>query len=301
MLNKIFTIFLIMMISHLVGQTNYTGFIGKQPIEIIINILYDNQVHAIYAYKKYHEPINLTGSLHHDTLKLVEDSSAVLTFNNFTGEGKIVKGIWKSVKTKKQFEVSLNKDFELEHTDTVEYQNREILQSESLKNEYFKLSISKNKGEYYPNVNEIKIYNKKTDSLVQQFDVECELDFSFDEISINDYNLDGYKDFSVFEARYANGSTSRIYFLFNPETKKFYDQGFAETNLEFYSDSTIHSENSCCGHSIMSSSEFKLEGNKLILIYEKESKFDTETFDLIEEHCFSWDKIKDERIEIKCK
>ena len=90
-----------------------------------------------------------------------------------------------------------------------------MMQRESLKDYYFKLLLTKAKGDHYAQVSGIKIIEKKTDRLLQHIKLECRL-LGMGNVSIGDFNFDGVEEFSVFEAGYAGPNTSSKYFLYDP-------------------------------------------------------------------------------------
>src|SRR5690606_15009251 len=104
--------------------------------------------------------------------------------------------------TGKQFEITLTKIFDINYGENIEWKEREIIQPVSLEDKYFKLVISKENDNFYANVTGVRIYEKKTDKLIQEIDLECEL-WELDNIKVEDYNFDGITDFSVFEQSYA--------------------------------------------------------------------------------------------------
>ncbi|MBF0694898.1 MAG: hypothetical protein IR153_07570, partial [Flavobacterium sp.] len=58
--------------SNLFGQTKYTGFIDKYPIELVTYIYSDGDARAIYTYSNYDEPIVINGELKQSKLTLYE-------------------------------------------------------------------------------------------------------------------------------------------------------------------------------------------------------------------------------------
>jgi hypothetical protein len=275
------------------GQVSYSGFIDKNKIELVTDIYSDGNARAIYSYSKFNTPITISGKYVNGKLELYEKDSkgnkANLVFDNFNPQSKSLYGIWRDLKNNKNIKITLNKNFEIESGNNIEWKNREIIQSVSMNNEYFKLILSKNKDDFYSKVTGIKILDKKTNKLLQKLDLDCQL-LGLDNISIDDYNFDGFKDFSVFEASYAGSNTSRKYFLYDPKTKKYFDSGFTGTSLEFdHKKKRIHEHNQCCAGTSHIESIYKVEKNKMVLL---------------EEHCYKWNDKKnalvEEKIE-KCK
>lgn len=273
------------------GQINYSGFIDKYPIELVTDIFSDGDARAIYAYSNYDQPIVIKGLLKQGKLILNEKDSngknkATLTFENFDIKSNQLEGTWKDLNSNKQFKISLTKNFNIDYGESIEWTTREIIQPVSLKDKYFKLMISKAKGDFYANVTGVKIFEKKTDKLIQQIDLECQL-WGLSNISVGDYNFDNIDDFSVFEQSYAGPNTSSLYFLYNPKTNKYFESGFSGTSLEFNNTTKrIYERNQCCAGSSVTTAEYKVINNKMVLVKER---------------CFKWDEKKQELVERKIK
>ena len=82
-----------------------------------------------------------------------------------------------------------------------------------------------------------------------------------------DYNFDGYEDFSIWGGYFSYDNGVSSYFLFDPETKTFFDSGFDDTNLEFHSSTkTITSSNRCCAGTSVSNHTYKLVDNRMVVV-----------------------------------
>ncbi len=277
-----FVIALILCSFCLWGQVSYSGFIDKYPIEMVTDVYSDGDAHAIYTYTRFDDPIIVNGRFKNNVMTLFEkdvkgDTMATLTFNNFRDKSETLNGTWKNLKTGKELSIALKKDFDLDDGDSVVYANREIIQPVALKQQYFKLLVSKEQGSFYPRVTGVKILEKKTHKLVQEINLDCQL-MGLDNISAGDFNFDGNPDFSVFEASYAGPNTTSLYFLYDPKTSKFFNSGFEGTSLDFDAKAKrIFEHNQCCAGSIHTTSVYKVENNKMVLI---------------EEHCYKWNEKK---------
>lgn len=260
---------------NIYGQTTYIGYIDQYPIELLADISSDGDVSAIYCYSKFDNPIVISGNLKNKKLTLFEKdknnkNTASLQFDDYGSGINELKGIWTDLNTKKQLKITLNKSFDNEPT--------EIMQAVSLDNKYFKLIISND------NVVGVKIVEKKTDKLLQQIDLECQL-WGLNNISIGDYNFDGIMDFSVFESSYAGPNTSRLYFLYDIKSKQYFESGFSGVSLEFDSKTKrIHEHNQCCAGTSVTTAEYKVVKNQMVLI---------------KEHCYKWDEKKQSLVERK--
>ncbi len=275
-------------VTDLIGQTSYSGFIGKDPIDLVTNIYSDGDARAIYAFKKNNTPIVLHGKIIKNKLTFLEVSldSIALTFEHFDSKQKTIVGTWTDFKTKKEFTITLHKEFEIDDGEGIEWKDREILQPVSFKNQYFKLLISKRKEDFYAHVSGVKIMQKKTDSLIQQINLDCQLS-GLNSISLGDYNFDGYLDFEVFERSYAGPNTSSLYFLYNPKTKHYFNSGFSGVSLEFdVKSKTIFERNQCCGGSSITTKVYRMVNNKMVMI---------------KQDCYIWDEKKQDMVKHKMK
>lgn len=273
----------------MLGQTKYYGYIDKYPIELVTHIYSDEDIRAVYVYSKFDDPIEINGELKQKKLTLHEKDNnknkATLVFNNFDRKSNKLEGTWTDLNSNKQLKISLTKNFDIDCGDNIEWAAREIIQPVSLRDKYFKLVISKTKDNYYANVTGVKIFEKKTDKLIQQIDLECQL-WGLNNINVGDYNFDGIDDFSVFEQSYVGPNTSSIYFIFNQKTNKYFDSGFIGTSLEFDNKAKrIYEHNQCCAGRSHMNAEYKVVNNKMVLI---------------KKTCLEYNEKKDDYINVKC-
>jgi len=288
----IFTVAFHFFILNGICQTSYSGLVGKDTIELVTDIdrYSHGNVNAIYSFRKNNEPIVLRGKITENKLTFFEVSrdSIGLTFDHFDMNQKNINGTWTDYKAKKELTITLHKDFDIDYSDSIEWKDKEIIQPVSFKNQYFKLIISKKKGDFDAYVSGVKIIQKKTDSLRQQVDLDCQLSgMGLNNISLGDYNFDGYLDFSVFEHSYAGPNTSSVYFLYNPRTKRYFKSSFSGVSLEFDTKSkTIFERNQCCGGSTITTAIYRVVKNKMVLIGQ---------------HCYIWDEKKQDLVEHKMK
>jgi len=263
-----------------IGQINYSGYLDKYPIELVVNLI-GEEVEGVYCYSKYDEPIVLEGKLDEKVLSLFENDLsgkklADFKFLNFDPGKKTLEGSWKNLKTNKEYKITLTKNYELENSTGI---IREIIQTASLTDKYFKLQVN------YPLVTGVTIFEKGTDNIFQQFELECEF-LGISSILIGDYNFDGMEDFSIFERSYAGSNTSRLYFLYSPEAKKFFESGFQGSSLNFDAlNKKIYEENICCGGKNLIRTEYRIEKNKMVLITK---------------NCFEYDEKIDDYKKVKC-
>lgn len=275
---------------HLFGQTSYKGFIGENPIDLVTYIFSDGDARAFYVYTKLDNPIRTNGTLKNGLLTLIEKNSlgkarASLTFKGFNTKSSRLEGIWKETGSDKELKISLTKSFSIDYGDSIEWQDRELLQPVSLKDKYFKLMISKKKGDFFARVKGIKIFGKKTDQLLQQFSVDCELS-DLDEVSIGDYNFDGFIDFSIFEHSYAGSNSSSLYFLYNPKTHKYFESSFVGTSLDFDPKTKrIYEHNECCAGQSLMTAEYKVVRNKMVLLKKTCIEYDDKINDYKKVNC----------------
>lgn len=257
---------------NLFGQTNYSGFIGKYPIELSADINTSGNSYGVYAYSTFDNPIILEGNLEKEKLILFEKDSkgkksASMTFEKFNLESESIEGIWKDLKNQKQLKITLSKKTQNEDG---------VLQYTAIGDNYFRIVTD------YQTVSGIKIFQKKTDKLIQKFDVDCQFRGLYC-ISSGDFNFDGFTDFSIFESSYAGPNTSSLYFLYNPKTKKYFESEFSGTSLEFDTKrKRIIETNQCCTGASVTTAEYKVIKNKMVL--EKE-------------RCFKWNEKKQTLVE----
>ena len=290
MLKPIIIIFFLSFSINLFAQTNYKGYIGKYPIELVTHIYSDGYASAIYTYQKIDDPIVINGRQSKDTLVLLEKDKkgkvfAILTFLNFNKKKNALIGTWKNLQTQKELPIKLDKEFELEYGDSISWEDREIIQQVSLTNFYFKLVVSKTADYFYPVVSGIKIFQKQTDSLIQFIKLDCQLS-GLESLEIGDYNFDGVNDFSVFETSYAGPNISRKYFLFTPITKNFTDANFEGVSLYFNQvKKRIYEHNQCCSGRSHMTAEYKVVNNKMVLIKQTCLEYDEKIKDFKKVKC----------------
>lgn len=272
------------------SQSSYSGYLGTSPITLVMYHYGDGDSRAYYAYDKFDTPITINGTLKNNELRLIEkddngNNFATLVFDEFQEEKQEIKGKWINSDSSKTYKIVLNKDFDIGYGDNLEWQNRELLQSESTKEHYFKTIITKEKGDFYARISGVNIYQKKTDRLIQTIELDCQL-FGIDNVSVGDYNFDGIEDFSVFEASYAGPNTSSIYILRKPNSDQYLKSNFSGTSLEFDNDSKlIYEHNQCCAGRSHMNAIYKVVNNEMVLVEKKCLEYDDEKEDFIETEC----------------
>ncbi|KQB37114.1 XAC2610-related protein [Flavobacterium aquidurense] len=287
---KIIMVLLFLASINSFAQTTYAGFIDKYPIEFVTDIDSDGSGRGIYTYSNYDTPIEISGTLKNKILTFFEKDKAdnktgKMVFENFNSKSKKLEGTWTDLNTKKELKISLTKVFDIDYGDNIEWKNREILQAVSLKGKYFKLIVSKSKGDFYAKVTGVKILEKKTDKVLQQIELECQL-WGLNNISTDDYNFDGIEDFSVFEGGTAGPNTTSLYFLYNPKTEKYFESSFSGTSLEFDSKTKrIHEYNQCCAGASQMNAEYKVVNNKMVLIKKSCLELDIKSGELKKVKC----------------
>ena len=265
---------------NIFGQTSYSGFVGESPVTMVTDIYSDGVANATYVYDKFDEPIKLEGKLIKNKLTFVEKDAkkrarATLTFDNFDAKNAGIKGIWRDAKTGKTLDIKLNKDFELGYGTGGDPAEREVIQSDSFPDRYFKVVVANDRAVA------VKIFEKKTDRLLQKIDLDCQ-QRGAESISIGDYNFDGIQDFSIFESSYAGANTSSLYYLYDPTTRNFFDSEYEGTSLEFdEKKKLITMTNQCCAGSSVVKATYKVVKNKMVLVSESCYKFDEKRGELI--------------------
>lgn len=288
---KIFLLSTLTLISlNGLAQTSYEGFIDKYPIHLVTYIYSDGDARAIYTYDKHDTPIIVNGRQETDKLELFEKNEkgliqARLVFKNFNSTSNKISGEWINADSTKRLKITLTKQFEVDHKDKTVWSSREIIQPQSTNNHYFKLLISKEATDMDARVTGVKVFEKKTDKLIQKIELDCRL-WGLENISVGDFNFDGLEDFSVFEDSYAGPNTSSIYILKLTSSDKYFVSDFSGTSLTFDSESKlIFERNQCCaGRSIMTAT-YKVVDNKMILVESECLEYDEEKEDYIKKKC----------------
>jgi len=259
------------------GQASYVGTVGGAPVELALNETEEGQLAGVYMYVKFGTPIALGGQLRGGTLTLTEKdaqgkAAATLTIRAFTAEASQLTGTWRSLATGQSLPVTL----------AVAPVRNELLQVATLKDSYFKLVLADPLGGTGNRVVAVKLFAKKTNRLVQQVRVDCQLQGLFS-VQVGDYNFDGLPDFSIFESSYAGPNTSSLYLLYDPAKRRFVNSGYAGTSLEFDAKARrVYEHNSCCAGTSVTSAEYKVVRNRLVLVAH---------------HCLRWDEKKQELVE----
>ena len=285
-------IFILLILTSNTGksQSSYSGNLGKYSITLVMYHYSDGISLAYYIYDKFDTPITINGNLKDDELKLFEKDSigkiaATLIFKNFKESDKLINGEWISADKSKTYKISLKKDFDINYGDNVEWESKELIQANSTNKHYFKTIITKEKGQFYGRITGVKIFQKRTDKLIQTIELDCQL-FGINNVSVGDYNFDGLEDFSVFEASYAGPNTSSIYILRDSNSEKYKVSDFSGTSLEFDNDlKLIYEHNQCCAGRSHMNATYKVINNEMILI---------------EQNCLEYDDEKEDFIEIEC-
>ena len=271
------------------GQSCYTGTIGNLPIELTLEdggAIQPVQQQGMYVYTRFDTPIKLAGTLKQGNLTLTERDShgkatAVFTVLAFAAGRATYAGTWKNLATNQQLPLTLSKRFDL-WASPPPAGPVELRQYASLPNIYFQEVLTKDPETGELAVTRVRLLEKKTDRLVQEFDVECERE-GLTSISVGDYNFDGHPDFAVLEHHYAGPNTSSLYFLYDPATKRFEESGYEGISLEFDAKKKcIYERNSCCAGTSVTTVVYKLINNGMVPL---------------ERHCFRWSEKKKELVE----
>jgi hypothetical protein len=147
-----------------------------------------------------------------------------------------------------------------------------ITETADLTNYIIQLVTSKTESDYWAQWVCVQIFEKTTGNFVQEIDLSEDYwhNASWDMISVDDYNFDGYEDFSLFGGYGTLDNSYSYYFLFDPETQTFFESEIGGANLEFDSYSkTITSRNRCCAGTKAMYQTYKLVDNRMILLEQK--------------------------------
>lgn len=284
-MNYLFTILILFIYAQCFGQIRiFNGYIDKYPIQLVAHFHPDGKTNAIYAYNKHDTPIIIDGILKNDTLTLFEKNvkgeiSATLDFHKFNPTNKEINGNWISQNKQTKFTIKLTKLREFDYNDKSAFDKLELMQQVSTKDNYFKLLLSK-KVEDDIQVTGVRIYEKKTDQLIQELNLDCQF-IGLDNISVGDYNFDGIEDFSVFEY-----PSSSVYILRVSNSREYFVSEIAGNSLEFDSDSgLIYEHNQCCSGRVHSNTIYKLVDNKMIIVNQNCFEYDDEKDDFVDKEC----------------
>lgn len=267
--------------------TIFGGFIGKEPIQLITYNFSDGDTRAIYCYDRYDTPIIVNGKNQANKLILIEQNEkgeSKLEFENFNSKSIKIKGKWISHDKRKVYTIRLTKLKEFDPFDESTFEKLELLQTESTPDNYFKLLLSKSEANYVDVIG-VRIYEKKSDRLIQEINLECQFE-GLNNISVNDFDFDGVLDFSVFEASYSGPNTSSIYILRDPKSERYYESEIYGTSLEFDTEKKlIYEHNQCCAGSKHTNSTYKLVDKKMVLIESTCFVYDPDKESFVEEEC----------------
>lgn len=264
------------------GQAVYSGRVGTASIELVLED-YEPAVAiaGIYVYTKHNSPIAVSGRLENKVLTLTEKDAhgkpaATLKVPVFDLNAASVTGTWKSLATGRELPLTLTRKFVLGDGSAKEY---ELLQAASLASSYFQLVVDSSTA-----VSGLKLRDKKTGRLLQRFEVDCQFR-GVHNVSVGDYNFDGLADFAVFESSYAGPNTSSLYYLYDPVHKRYVASSFSGVSLEFDAKKKrIYEQNSCCAGSSVTTAEYKVVRNQMVLLAE---------------HCYKWDEKQQKLVERK--
>ena len=265
--------FFLLIPNFFLAQISYEGKIGDYPVEMVLNVE-ESSTNGIYIYSKYNQPISITGKIENRNLVLFESEGKIKTgkfvFENFEDSKDEYFGTWTNLKTKSQLNVSLKK----------KENQKSFLQAESTKQFYFR-GIQEDEKPY------LLIINKKDNQVFQKMKMEeCGFDSIYD-VSVDDYNFDGYEDFSSCTQSYAGPKTSKTYFLFDEKKNQFFASDFFGTSLEFDSQKKeITETNQCCAGASIIKNIYKVEKNQM---------------KLVKAHCYKWNETLQKHVEKKPK
>jgi len=287
-MNYLLLLFTFLFVSLGEAQITYRGFIDKYPIEFVYFNYSDGDARALYSYDKFDTPVLLGGTLKNkqavlylkDSLDVVKET---FVFKNYSPDASEITGTWTNAATKKVLKVTLTKKFDADEGGS--WQNREMLQSESTADHYFRIVISKPPDFFMAKITGVKIFEKGSDRLIQTIPLDCEFRY-LENLSTGDFNFDGKTDFSVFEHSYAGANTSSLYILKNKTGELYTLSSFSGSSLAFDPETrTISENNSCCGGTSVMNALYKVVNDEMVLI---------------EKHCFEWNEEADDLVEYDC-
>lgn len=271
------------------AQSSYSGVAGNQKMEFIMDLYSDGTAIAAYSSGSM-DPVLLHGKTKKKkAFFFIEGKDrgkmpVIFSFKKFDANSTAIAGKWLDVATNHRYTVQLSKDFDFGNIDDQQWSNKEIIQPVSLKEKYFKLRLSKDPGEY-ASVTGVKVLDKKSNELLQEINLDCQL-LSINNLSVGDFNFDGYEDFSVFEQSYSGPNTSSLYFLFDPDTGLYGDSGYSGISLEFDLDrKRIYEHDQCCAGLRHTNAEYQVVDNRMVLLKKTCFEYDEAISDYKEVDC----------------
>jgi hypothetical protein len=269
----------------------YSGTIGSYPIEFAIGRIQaeDSQtINGVYMYIQYHEPITLQGTLVRNRMELIEydkqnKKTAMLSFDNYNQDRDTISGPWKNYATSKKNEIILqrNCNFDKNLSDSV-LNEVGLLQQTSLNHFYFKIFLS-NPKDCESNsrgcVTRINVLRKIDGKIYQQLKLESDA-FGIAAIEKGDYNFDGITDISMFKTCGAHGECFWFYFLWDPNSKLFFDSKYELCQAKFDTGKKLIYEN--C---IYTKSVYKVVNNCLKVVRQTCYDFSPSDSDLVVVPC----------------
>lgn len=273
-------------------QMVYIGKIGKAAVELVLVEPYysnDTTVSGVYLYKKYNQPIALTGTLKGKKISLFEidqkqRKTGQFIFDMYDKSKHHISGTWKNLETNASFpfELTLKEDVEIDAADSAV----EVLQYESIANYFFKLLVSIGTENSIINgdliVSGIKVIDKKNGKVKQVIRTDCRYfkHLALNNLEVDDYNFDEKPDISIQMDVGANANGLRLYIIWDFQRNCFYDTGFKGTNLIFdYSTKTVREPVSDPGEDLYQITNYSVVKNKLILRNKHCLKYNLKTND----------------------
>ena len=269
------------------AQTLFTGTIGPYPVELQVGISYDG-TQGVYLYKSTNIPIEINSRIRDSVWTLTEKDGnnkdrARFTFQSFNKNNTLFSGIWKDLSTGRELPVTLTKKYDADASgNDISWNNREIIQLATVRENYFRAVVNKNKDAYYPVVTAIRLMDRKTDQLIQEFGVECQPMGTLS-VSTGDFNFDGQQDFSVFEQSYAGPNTSSLYYLYDPAKRTYVQSEISGISLAFDAKTkTVTETNQSGAGRYLQVDRYKIVNNKMVKVSSKEYEWDDKQQDLVE-------------------
>lgn len=253
----------------------YRGFIGGQQIHLSLDF---NDRYGVYMYDAYNHPIVWTDSgepqkdgtiLLNENKQYAAKSSPIarITLQQNPRNEQEITGIWQKIQTDRQLPIQLTRYIE----------SAGALQSAAFKNSYMRKICTEDENKT------VRIYDKKTNHL--QHTIQTSGQCHDDEADVNDYNFDGFEDFSVFENSFAGPNTTRAYYLYDPKSATFkYNDQLSDVSLNFDTKNKIvTSTNQCCA------------GSQILIL---RSKWQGQTLKPFDKTCLKYDHKRNELVKV---
>ena len=284
MKGSILAIFLSVFSFSIASVAVFEGKTGGAKFELALQNYSDGVCIGTYFNTVNNEPIELIGRLTNDSL-LLKDSEDLFSIrsDNFSFQNQTTVFITLDSNSPSS-KTTLKLKGKLNDYDSQTINELEVIQNESTADLYAKAIISNKEGDY-AHVSRVKFFSKETGEIVQEIKL-FGMQANTNCVYVNDYNFDGYSDFSIVTGYGAGANVFSEYYLYDINVQSFSLSEIEGTSLEFdQKEKIVYEHSQCCAGNYHSTASYRVVDNKLELISQKCFKYDEETEDFIEDDC----------------